>query len=81
MSMVILGYMMWWRMRPALSRQPTLVTTWVELTLGWRFAVSILALLIGASLPVLGGSLILLLALDAGLTMRASSDRAVNETR
>lgn len=80
-SMVIIGYMMWWRRRPALTRQPTLFVAWGELSIGWRCAISILAILIGVSLPVLGVSLILLVALDAVLTLRASSERAVDETR
>ncbi|MQT88026.1 PepSY-associated TM helix domain-containing protein [Pseudomonas helleri] len=78
--MVILGYLMWWRRRPVLARQPTLVAAWRELSGVWRCAVLVLAALIGYALPVLGGSLILLLALDLVLTQGAATARTADES-
>lgn len=69
-AMVILGYLMWWRRRPLAATQTTVIAAWRELPMGWRLAVIILAAFIGWGLPVLGASLLLLLALDLLLTLR-----------
>ncbi|MDD1954316.1 PepSY domain-containing protein [Pseudomonas qingdaonensis] len=78
--MVVLGYLMWWRRRPVVARQPTLLAAWRELSLSARCALILFAILLGYTLPVLGGSLLLLLVLDLFLTQRAATARTANET-
>ncbi|MBD8792693.1 PepSY domain-containing protein [Pseudomonas syringae] len=79
--MVVLGYLMWWRRRPVASPQTTVVAAWRQLSMGWRYSVVIIAVLIGYALPVLGTSLLGLLALDLLLTLRAPANRVVHESR
>lgn len=69
-TMVTFGYLMWWRRRPSLSAQTTVIAAWRDLPVRWRLVVLILAALTGWGLPVLGVSLVLLLALDLLLTLR-----------
>lgn len=69
-TMVVMGYVMWWRRRPALAQGPTLLAAWRQLTARGRWAVLAAALLVGVCLPVLGASLVLLLAFDACLSVR-----------
>lgn len=80
-AMVIMGYLMWWRRRPLVARQPTLVTAWCELAGSARVTLVIITALLGSALPVLGASLIALLALDLALTLRASTARSADGTR
>ncbi|MBD1601113.1 PepSY-associated TM helix domain-containing protein [Pseudomonas typographi] len=68
--MVVLGYLMWWRRRPALGHGPTLLASWRQLPGRGRLAVVAAAGLFGLCLPVMGASLVLLLAFDAGLSLR-----------
>ncbi|MDE4536287.1 MULTISPECIES: PepSY-associated TM helix domain-containing protein [Pseudomonas] len=78
--MVILGYLMWWRRRPVIARQPTLLTAWCEIPTPGRYGLIVVGALLGYALPVLGGSLVLLLALDLVLTQRATTARTADET-
>ena len=74
--MVVMGYLMWWRRRPtrALSggRAATLLSAWRTLSRGAQVAVVSVALLLGVALPVLGSSLLVLVAWDAWLTVMRS---------
>ncbi|MFC0267856.1 PepSY-associated TM helix domain-containing protein [Kushneria aurantia] len=70
-AMLVMGYVMWWRRRPTrTSAALTPLTLWQALArapLAARLGVIVIAALIGWALPVLGGSLILLMAIDAGV--------------
>jgi uncharacterized iron-regulated membrane protein len=79
--MVIMGYLMWWRRRPLVARQPTLISAWRELSGRGRVTLLLIAALLGVALPVMGASLLMLLALDLALTLRASTARAVDGAR
>ncbi|MDY0894829.1 PepSY domain-containing protein [Pseudomonas fluorescens] len=74
--LVVMGYLMWWRRRPtrALSggRAATLLSAWRTLSRGAQVAVVSVALLLGVALPVLGSSLLVLVAWDAWLTVMRS---------
>ena len=64
---ILLGYRLWWLRRPAgaqTSPAKTLIQSWLRLPLVSRSVTLCLALLFGAALPVMGGSLVLLLAVD-----------------
>lgn len=71
--MVVMGYLMWWRRRPTLAlngeRAVTLLNAWRTSGSGAQVALVIVALLLGAALPVLGWSLLALLAWDAWLSV------------
>ncbi|MGA8134177.1 MAG: PepSY domain-containing protein [Pseudomonas gingeri] len=71
--MVVMGYLMWWRRRPTLAlkegRAITLLSAWRALGRGAQLAVVSVALLLGVALPVLGWSLLGLVAWDAWLTV------------
>nr|WP_318385021.1 PepSY-associated TM helix domain-containing protein [uncultured Enterobacter sp.] len=65
--MILFGYRMWWLRRPAqANRSPvhTLVQAWLALPVAGRVAVLAIAALLALALPVLGVSLLLVLAAD-----------------
>lgn len=70
-GMVVLGYLMWWRRRPTLARQPTLFDAWRQLRGGGRAGVMLVAVALGICLPVLGASLLCLVVGDALVSLRA----------
>lgn len=71
------GYLLWWRRRPARDpAQPGLVALWRQLAPLPRLLVSLVALALGLCLPVLGGSLLLFLLVDALLGLRRPALRA-----
>jgi uncharacterized iron-regulated membrane protein len=72
-AMVCVGYLMWWRRRPGLARQPTLIDAWRQSTLAARVAWLVAAIVLGICLPVLGASLLALLACDLIVSLRAPS--------
>jgi uncharacterized iron-regulated membrane protein len=61
--MIIVGYRLWWIRRPAASE--TLLHTWLQLPVVGRCVVPIIALLLGLAMPVMGGSLLLFMLVDA----------------
>lgn len=62
--MVIMGYLIWWRRRPSLASQPTLVQSWRRLA-GWmQLTLLLLAVALSISLPVMGWSLLTLVIGD-----------------
>ena len=66
-AMIVLGYRMWWIRRPALpTRNPaqTLLTAWLALPRYGQAASLLVALALGAALPVMGASLLAFVALD-----------------
>ncbi|SHM98744.1 Uncharacterized iron-regulated membrane protein [Pseudomonas asturiensis] len=73
-AMVVMGYVMWWRRRPALSQarsqQATLFNLWRSLKPFARWALIVAAVLMGFALPVLGVSLLGFILLDALLGYR-----------
>lgn len=71
--MVIIGYVMWWRRRPTLSRQPTLVDAWRQSGPVGKLSWLLVAIGLGVCLPVLGWSLLVLVACDLTVTIRAPS--------
>ena len=75
-GMVVLGYLMWWRRRPTLAPQATLLGAWRCLGLGTRVGVALVALLLGLALPVMGWSLLGFLLLDA-VWLRQQAPKAV----
>ncbi|ALM81626.1 PepSY domain-containing protein [Bordetella sp. N] len=64
-AMVVLGYAMWWRRRPA-PGAPVLTVTqaWTRLGYGARGGVAALAAAVGWALPALGVSLVVFLLVD-----------------
>lgn len=64
---IVLGYRLWWLRRPAgaqTSPTNTLLHNWLSLPLVSRSVTLCLAVLFGVALPVMGASLVLLLAVD-----------------
>ena len=61
--MIIVGYRLWWIRRPAASE--TLLHAWLQLPVVGRCVVPIIALLLGLAMPVMGGSLLLFMLIDA----------------
>jgi uncharacterized iron-regulated membrane protein len=72
-AMVIIGYVMWWRRRPTLTRQPTLLDAWRQSGAGARVVWLLVAVSLGVCLPVLGWSLLVLVVCDLIVTYRAPS--------
>ncbi|MFV1944079.1 PepSY-associated TM helix domain-containing protein [Pseudomonas luteola] len=74
--MVVMGYLMWWRRRPTrsmgLNQQPTLLDAWRSMTWAGRGLGIAVALLLGMALPVLGWSLLALIAWDMALSASAA---------
>jgi uncharacterized iron-regulated membrane protein len=81
--MVVLGYVMWWRRRPTRSRvtqrQPTLVDAWRLLNRKSRWLIAFMTVVCGLSLPVMGCSLLGLIALDLLLSARRSSGALIEK--
>jgi uncharacterized iron-regulated membrane protein len=71
--MVIIGYVMWWRRRPGLTRQPTVMDAWRQSGPVARAVWVLVAAGLGVSLPVLGWSLLALVICDIIVTYRAPS--------
>lgn len=71
--MVIIGYVMWWRRRPTLASQPTLVDAWRQSGSVARVAWLVVAISLGICLPVLGWSMLLLVVCDLVVTYRTPS--------
>lgn len=72
--LIVLGYRMWWRRRPApgqVNPAHTLVNAWLALGLTGRGVTLVAALLLGLALPVMGVSLALFLAADLARWRRA----------
>lgn len=71
--MIVMGYLMWWRCRPTLAlnggRAVTLLNVWRTWGSGAQVVLVSVALLLGVALPVLGWSLLALLAWDAWLSV------------
>lgn len=66
-TLIVLGYRLWWLRRPAAPAQhpaQTLCAAWAALTLPLRLVVLLLAIALGAALPVMGASLLLFVAID-----------------
>lgn len=72
-AMVIIGYLLWWRRRPTLKKQPTLIDAWRQSSRGARAAWLLMAISLSVCLPVLGWSLLALLVCDFIVTLRAPS--------
>lgn len=72
-AMVCVGYLMWWRRRPGLARQPTVIDAWRQSSLAARIAWPVIAIALGICLPVLGFSLLALLVCDLIVSLRAPS--------
>lgn len=62
--MIVLGYLMWWRRRPAPGSLQPLLQAWQRLGPAARAASLTLAATLGWCLPVLGASLLLFLLID-----------------
>ncbi|MBD9513662.1 PepSY-associated TM helix domain-containing protein [Pseudomonas sp. PDM22] len=77
--MVCLGYAMWRKRRPTRGLQPSLMAAWRELSPLARGISLLASLALGVALPVLGGSLVLLLAIDALLGLRTANIALDNE--
>ncbi|MEH6386654.1 PepSY-associated TM helix domain-containing protein [Pseudomonas profundi] len=64
-TMVALGYIIWWRRRPLRdSGQGGVIQAWVRLSSRGKAGAVLVAVLLGLSLPVFGASLLLLLVID-----------------
>ncbi|MDR7343387.1 putative iron-regulated membrane protein [Pantoea alhagi] len=74
--LIVLGYRLWWRRRPAQPQHhpaDTLIQAWQRMGLSLRFLLSVVLVLLAFSLPVMGISLLLFLALDAWRWYRAQA--------
>jgi len=70
-AMVVMGYIMWWRRRPAAGTHgATLTDAWRSLSWIGRSLVVILAIVLGWSLPVMGVSLAAFVLVDVARTYR-----------
>ncbi|GAB3440582.1 PepSY-associated TM helix domain-containing protein [Streptomonospora sediminis] len=81
MTVIVLGYRMWWRRRPAQSGLRTLGPpvargSWSALPWQLKCAVAAVTVAIGVLMPVLGVSLVVFLVLDAVLALRSPSRSA-----
>ncbi|QMV14987.1 PepSY-associated TM helix domain-containing protein [Vibrio spartinae] len=64
--MVVWGYRMWWKRRPAAgSPAQTLLQTWLVMPMLYRALAVIIAVSLGLALPVMGVSLLLFVVVDA----------------
>ena len=64
-GLIVLGYMMWWRRRPAAGASlAPLIQAVMRLAPVQRATLAVLALLLGWSLPLMGASLLLFLLVD-----------------
>ncbi|WP_343584609.1 PepSY-associated TM helix domain-containing protein [Herbaspirillum sp.] len=64
-AMIVLGYVMWWRRRPAAgSGLAPLSEAFMRLLPAQRATVAVLAILLGWNLPLMGASLLLFLLVD-----------------
>lgn len=66
--MIVVGYRLWWIRRPAgaaVNPAATLLSCWLSLSRAGRFSTLVIALLLGLMLPVMGGSLLLFILIDA----------------
>lgn len=64
-GLIVLGYLMWWRRRPAAGAGlAPLSAAFAQLPAPARVSVLLVALLLGWSLPLMGASLLLFLAID-----------------
>ncbi|WP_233238791.1 PepSY domain-containing protein [Bordetella sp. LUAb4] len=83
-AMVVLGYAMWWRRRPA-PGAPVLTVTqaWTRLGHGARGGIAALAVAVGWALPALGVSLLVFLLVDIARwrLARRGARRAVSPVR
>jgi len=73
--MIVIGYRLWWLRRPAAGVQnplSTLTQGWLLLSTAGKGCVMLVAVLLGLAMPVLGGSLLLFVAVDV-LRWRMSS--------
>ncbi|SKC18642.1 Uncharacterized iron-regulated membrane protein [Kosakonia radicincitans] len=66
--MIVVGYRLWWIRRPAgaaVNPAATLLSCWLSLSRAGRVSTLVIALLLGLMLPVMGGSLLLFILIDA----------------
>jgi uncharacterized iron-regulated membrane protein len=62
---IIYGYRIWWQRRPPAGSTPrTLIQSWLYLGISQRFVVVLIAAVIGWTLPMVGLSLLVFLAID-----------------
>lgn len=61
--LIVLGYMMWWKKRPAASHLP-LTEAWLQLPLYGKSILIIVALLLGTFLPMIGITLCVFILID-----------------
>ncbi|KUI98738.1 PepSY-associated TM helix domain-containing protein [Vibrio sp. MEBiC08052] len=78
--MVIWGYRMWWKRRPAAgSPVQTLLQTWLAMPVLYRTLAMMIAVLLGLAMPVMGVSLLFFVVIDvlrwwrAGQVVKTSS--------
>lgn len=75
--MIVIGYRLWWQRRPAggeISPADTLRGCWRQLSTGSRFLLLVVTVVVAVSLPVMGVSLLLLLAVDGWRWRRSRAD-------
>lgn len=75
-TLIVLGYRLWWRRRPAAGQgthpAETLLYHWRQLSLSARFLLLVCTFALAISLPVMGLSLVVLLLIDALRWQRAA---------
>lgn len=76
--MILLGYIMWWRRRPAPATTAPLAQAWQRLNTAQRATTLVLAGALGWSLPLIGASLLLFVLLDIARWKLASQRQPDN---
>ena len=77
--MIVVGYRLWWIRRlagAAVNPAAPLLSCWLSLSRAGRFGTLVIALLLGFMLPVMGGSLLLFILIDALRWKRAAQRSA-----
>lgn len=69
-AMVVMGYWLWWRRRPALDYVHSPLHAWHQCGAPAKALILLVALLLGVALPVLGASLVAFVLLDLLLAWR-----------
>ena len=70
LAMIVWGYTLWWRRRALTRREPTLWQALEQAPWRGRLGVLVLGVALGTALPVMGASLLVMLALDGVLSLR-----------
>ena len=81
--MIVMGYRLWWLRRPAAGQgthpAETLLCHWRQLSLSARFMLTVCAVALAVSLPLMGVTLLVMLVIDAVRWTRATRQTVASE--